>query len=430
MYKAIGGRARIRSEDVRAALPAGTALIDLFAYVNVGPPARGQREPSFEQRLFAFVSRPDAKGVAAVPLGPLEDLAKLIDLWRASYGTGERPAGGTPDPASGLRKRLWDPLATYVKGAKVILVSPDGPLNGLPWAALPGAKEGTFLVHEHAFAIVPTPQLLPEVVRAAPRRADQLPSLLLAGGIDFGGQKLRVAGAPWGNLPPLPLFPPLPGAEREVNDLATEFQGALRDAPKPKVLNKDGATKAAVVAEATTHRFVHLATHGFFADPSAQSAVAPAQRGADLLRTGVHPRLEAARRHPGLLSGVVFAGVNRSDLGPAETILTAFDASELNLGQVELLVLSACETGRGHVAGGEGVLGLQRDFQLAGARTVVASLWKVPDEDTHQFMLQFYRRIWSDRTLPKAEALRQAQLWMLGNGKSGDEKDRSGCAGR
>jgi CHAT domain-containing protein len=60
---------------------------------------------------------------------------------------------------------------------------------------------------------------------------------------------------------------------------------------------------------------------------------------------------------------------------------------------------------------------LQRAFQLAGARSVVASLWRVPDEETHQLMREFYRRVWSDRPLSKAEALRQAQLWMLENWK-------------
>ena len=84
---------------------------------------------------------------------------------------------------------------------------------------------------------------------------------------------------------------------------------------------------------------------------------------------------------------------------------------------MELVVLSACNTGRGQVAGGEGVLGLQRAFQLAGARSVVASLWGVPDKETHELMREFYHRVWSERPVPRAEALRQAQLWMLENWK-------------
>ena len=408
VYQKILGRARIRSDDVRTALPNDSALIDLVEYVHVEPRAEGSGGPTIEPRLVAFVSRPERKGVVAVPLGPSKELAELIGRWRASYGAGKAPPADAPDPASELRKRLWEPLAKYLEGAKVILISPDGPLNGLPWAALPGAKEGTFLVQKYAFAVVPTPQLLPEILRAKPRPEGESPSLLLAGGIDFGGENPGVAETTPGTQSPVPFFGPLDGTGSEVNDLCQQFLDTFSDAPKPMVLvlRKYKATKAAVVAAAATHRFVHLATHGFFAVESEKSAV-------DVL----HLRPEAVGRHPGLLSGVVFAGVNRSDRRPEETILTALEAAELDLDKVELLVLSACETGLGQVTGGEGVLGLQRAFQLAGARAVVASLWKVDDEEAHLFMREFYRQVWTDKPVSKGEALRQAQLWMLKNRK-------------
>ena len=182
------------------------------------------------------------------------------------------------------------------------------------------------------------------------------------------------------------------------------------------MLGEDEATKQAVLAAIPSHQFVHLATHGFFAGESESSILLAEQRAA-LERGDLRLLAGVAGRHPGLLSGLVFAGVNRSDRRPEETILTALEAAELELGQVELVVLSACNTGRGQVAGGEGVLGLQRAFQLAGARSVVASLWRVPDEETHQLMREFYRRVWSDKPVPRVEALRQAQLWMLENWK-------------
>ena len=417
VYQKIQGRARIRGDEVRTALPNDSALIDLAEYVHVEPRAEGSGGPTIEPRLVAFVSRPEKKGVVAVALGKSKNLAKQINDWRASYGAGKAPPANAPDPASELRKRLWEPLAKYLEGAKVILISPDGPLNGLPWAALPGAREGTFLVQEYAFAVVPSPQLLPEILRAKPRPEGESPSLLLAGGIDFGGENQGVAETKAGTQYPVPFFKPLEGTESEVSVLLMQFVNEFPDAPQPKVLSKEKATKTAVVAAAATHRFVHLATHGFFDVESKKSAVTVAQRGVDLLRGGLHLRPEAAGRNPGLLSGIVFASVNRSDRRREETILTAFEASELDLGKVDLLVLSACETGRGQVAGGEGVLGLQRAFQLAGARAVVASLWTVPDDKTHELMREFYKGIWSKKLLSRAEALRQAQLWMLENRK-------------
>ncbi len=96
-------------------------------------------------------------------------------------------------------------------------------------------------------------------------------------------------------------------------------------------------------------------------------------------------------------------------------ILTALEVAQLNLADVELATLSACETGLGETAGGEGLLGLQRAFQTAGARSVVASLWKLGDEAARQLMIDFYDNLWTKK-MSKAEALRQAQLTMLRDG--------------
>ena len=416
VYRTIQARARVGSGAVRAALPESSALIDLVDYWHLEPPAKGQTESSWEQRVVAFVVRPERQEVVIVPLGPSQALAKWIDRWRASYGAGKAQPAGEADPGAELRKRLWEPLAKHLEGVKVVLVSPDGPLHGLPWAALPGPQPGTYLVHEHPFAVVPVPQLLPELLQAQPRLDKEPPSLLLAGGIAFGEQNARDAEAPAGKLPPVPVYGPLPGTESEVNDLEKRFRRTFPQAPPPLVLGEDQATKQAILAAAPAHRFLHLATHGFFADESESSILLAEQRAA-LQRGDLRLLAGVAGRHPGLLSGLVFAGVNRSDRRPEETILTALEAADLELGQVELVVLSACNTGRGQVAGGEGVLGLQRAFQLAGARSVVASLWRVPDEETHQLMREFYRRVWSDKPVPRVEALRQAQLWMLENWK-------------
>jgi CHAT domain-containing protein len=118
--------------------------------------------------------------------------------------------------------------------------------------------------------------------------------------------------------------------------------------------------------------------------------------------------------HPGLLSGLVLAGANK-DTG----ILTALEVAELDLSGVQLAVLSACETGLGQEHAGEGLLGLQRAFQMAGARATVCSLWSVHDAATAVLMEEFYARLWRKSELPAREgtleALRQAQLRVLHN---------------
>lgn len=89
-------------------------------------------------------------------------------------------------------------------------------------------------------------------------------------------------------------------------------------------------------------------------------------------------------------------------------LLTAEDVTGLDLLDAELVLLSACETGLGQVHVGEGVFGLRRAFVLAGAKTLVMSLWKVPDEQTRELMGDFYKRLLAGQG--RAEALREAQL--------------------
>jgi CHAT domain-containing protein len=97
--------------------------------------------------------------------------------------------------------------------------------------------------------------------------------------------------------------------------------------------------------------------------------------------------------------------------------LTAEEVISLDLRGTDLVVLSACESGLGRKAEGEGVLGLQRAFHLAGSRTVVASLWSVSDPATSVLMEQFYSRLWGEKKVSRLEALRQAQLFVLHNPK-------------
>jgi CHAT domain-containing protein len=213
-------------------------------------------------------------------------------------------------------------------------------------------------------------------------------------------------------LPGLPVFRPLNGTASEVNDLRPQFEDAFPGAPAPLRLVRQKATKAAVAAALPNYRYAHLATHGFFAQPTEP---APADvRG--VLFTG-SPRFRAAvgARHPGLLSGLVFAGVNSAGRKAEDTVLTALEAGELGLGGVQLVTLSACETGLGRLSGTDGVLGLQRALQVAGARSVAPSLWKVPDNATRALMREFYKQLWDKDPLGKAEALRRAQLRMIEN---------------
>lgn len=165
----------------------------------------------------------------------------------------------------------------------------------------------------------------------------------------------------------------------------------------------EGAALEEAVKRARSPRLLHLATHGFFLGEQSYAGDAAAD---------VNPGLE----NPMMRSGLFFAGAERALLGarPPEGledgVLTAYEAAALDLQGTELVVLSACETGLGQVRNGEGVFGLRRALQIAGARAVLMSLWAVPDRETQELMGLFY-----DKWLAGAEnhdALRAAQLEM------------------
>jgi CHAT domain-containing protein/tetratricopeptide (TPR) repeat protein len=399
------GRARVGSDDVRAALPKGTSLVD-FVDFHVWTATEDGKESIDEHRIAAFVLRPDQRGVVLISLGSTQVLSELIERWRTSYGAGKTPSAGSQDPSIELRKRLWEPLAPHLEGVKLVLVSPDGPLNGLPLGALPGSEEGKFLIQDYAFAAVPTPQLLPELLRTGTgQNADR--ASLVVGNIDFDARLDNTPATVRGNS-----FSPLPGTVAEASAVHDLFRATFVGRPAELLTGKE-ATKEGFVKRASNCSHLLVATHGFFLSEPKQTQRSTAQGTRSLESLLLHP--DVVTTNPALRSGLVFAGANYATVGQGNSFLTALEASDLDLRRVDLAVLSACETGLGKVEGGEGVLGLQRAFQLAGARTTVTSLWKVPDAATQALMTRFHRNLW-EKKMTKLEALREAQIWMIQEG--------------
>lgn len=162
-----------------------------------------------------------------------------------------------------------------------------------------------------------------------------------------------------------------------------------------------------------------IASHGFFLADQKRDPNEDRRNSISVDReSGFGMRQLSASRleNPMLRSGLALAGVNtwlKGGTPPPEAedgILTAEDVSGLDLLATDLVVLSACETGLGEVHVGEGVFGLRSAFVLAGAKTLVMSLWKVPDQQTQELMVDFYSRVQKEE--PRSEALRNAQLAM------------------
>jgi CHAT domain-containing protein/tetratricopeptide (TPR) repeat protein len=409
---------RLTPAGLAAALPPGTALVDFLEYGHLHPRARLLDAPTYERRFVAFIVRPGLP-VVLVDLGAVGPITGRLAEWRKTWAN-PRALGAGQDPGAELRKLVWQPLEAHLKDATTVLISPDGALAKLPFPALPGAGPNTYLVEETPIALVPVPQLLPELLaRAEPGGAGRpKPCMLLVGGVDFDGPPGRAPAQPAGPAAPRARggdsfreFSALPATRPEVAGLEKLFKQHVADG-RVEILEGDRATKAVFRRLAPEYRYLHLATHGFFAPEEFPSALRPGHAGpvGDLFgQAGV------IGFHPGLLAGIALTGANRpAQPGQDEGILTALEVAQMDLGGVDLAVLSACETGLGEAAGGEGLLGLQRAFQVSGARTVVASLWKVHDNATQAFMQEFYRNLLVRKPgMGKLEALRQAQLTMI-----------------
>jgi CHAT domain-containing protein len=403
---------RVTADDLRNALPRDTVLVDFLEYEHISPPAKGQTKEQKERRLAAFVIQ---SGMPALrlDLGPVEPIAAAIDSWRKHFGL------KTGTGAAALRRRIWEPLAAAVKGSTRVLLSPDGALARFPLAALPGQEPGSYLLEEVAIGVVPVPQLLPELLRKPATVAKA--SLLLVGDVTFDAEPGTSTAVAMSRSAPrasperaLSAWRPLPGTRNEIVAIKDTFMRRFRKEASVLELREDEPTEGEVRKQAPRHRYLHFATHGFFAPAALRSALAaskPERCGCSLFG-----RQDVAGFHPGLLSGLVLAGANKEATPDQDDgILTALEVAQLDLSGVELATLSACETGLGETAGGEGLLGLQRAFQVAGARSVVATLWQVRDDAARSLMVDFYENLWRKK-MPKLEALRAAQLTMLRQG--------------
>jgi CHAT domain-containing protein/tetratricopeptide (TPR) repeat protein len=421
-------------ERIAGLLPDGVVFVDYVEHEAFRPDAAGGSDDP--RRLSAFVLRPGGP-VLLLDLAPAGCVGRAVLDWRRTFGAGLEGA----DAAARLRDLVLPPeLLQHLAGAETVLVSPDGDLARFPIGALPGAAPGSYVIEELPIAVIPTPRLLPEILGESPRpmngEADGAnPSLLLVGDVRFGGEPARVRRADRGVAraavrgPNGSSFDPLPATEVEVAEVAEMFRATYTGASEPLTLRDSGATEQAFRQSAPRYEFIHLATHGFFSPKlSASGGPRPPDEAVSGAANdpGPLPPLDLTEVHPGLLSGVALAGANRGARAAADDaklddgILTALEVAEFDLTKARLVVLSACETGLGTIVTGEGVLGLQRGFHVAGAGTLVISLWNVGDDQTRVLMRHFYENLWQ-RRMSKLEALRQAQIAMLRGVPAEDE---------
>ncbi|HET9951702.1 MAG TPA: CHAT domain-containing tetratricopeptide repeat protein [Candidatus Eisenbacteria bacterium] len=411
-------RDRIGLREVVASLPPRTALV---AYATAGDSAN--------RSVIAFVYSCDDSVPECVRLGRASTIRTRISRWLSDVTHDGRVA---PEPSSAaeslsrasgflLRRLIWDPVAPLLHTATRVFVVPDGMIDLVNFAALPAGRDRYLVEAGLVFHYLSSERDL--VPTSGPTGKGS--GLLVLGDPSFGrGPARRPESESGCDLFRSIRFRPLPGTGREARDVAAIW--GMRS--EVRLLLGPDATEGALGRYGPGRSVIHIATHGFFLDGDARSVSALTSRGIGALSPALEkePAASPCSGNPLLLSGLAFAGANdRAAASPNDEdgILTAEEVSAIDLTGVDWVVLSACDTGRGRIQAGEGVVGLRRAFQIAGARSVIMSLWAVDDESARQWMTALYEaRIRGGMEAPDAVANADLSVlrWRRAHARSAD----------
>jgi CHAT domain-containing protein/Tfp pilus assembly protein PilF len=401
---------KITIAEVQSSIPPDAALIEFAAYRPFNARAVGNETAYGKSRYVAYVLHRGGE-IEGIDLGESEAIDATVNQFRETLRDPDR--SDVKVWARLLDEKIMQPIRMQIGGSTQLLISPDGALNLVPFAALTD-EEGRYLVERYSFTYLTSGRdLLRLQVAREKRGAAQVfadpafgdpPLNYLAKGDTHRRSSIRVGkrqsvttGTDLSNV----YFAPLRGTALEGQMIKGLF-------PDAAILTGEQATEAAL-KRVEAPWILHIATHGFFLENSPlkieDKRVSDSQL--DLRGLKVSIKIE----NPLLRSGLALAGANLRRGKDDDGILTALEASGLNLWGTRLVVLSACDTGLGEVRNGDGVYGLRRALVLAGSETQVMSLWPVSDYSTRELMKAYYEGL--KRGLGCGIALRQMQLKML-----------------
>jgi CHAT domain-containing protein len=410
---------RFTVTDVASALPQRASLWEFVRYEPYDFGKVGSDDERAGPARYVVFTLDHAGNTTLTDLGDAAEIDSLVALtreliYRSRSEVFSPLAAESEKRVNLVAGKLYDiifgPLVSTLDAGTDIFISPDGQLSLLPFEIFP-CPDGKYVIERFRISYLSSGRDLlkfsqmPEFGNWALAMADpdfnlfEQPldrlrdeTLPKSDAVSFSVEPFRGVSECFNSQ-----FNPLPHSRVEAISIAETLKSKahLRTESYFGADALEGVLKAMVSAP----RVLHLATHGYFCE--------------DIGFT-THRLLE----NPLLRSGLALSGANRlrdradKVAGRVDDgVLTAFEVSGLNLNGAELVVLSACESGVGQVTNGEGVYGLRRAFQCAGARTVVMSLWKVPDKETGDMMCTFYDKWLSGLT--KKEALRQSALGIL-----------------
>ncbi len=289
--------------------------------------------------------------------------------------------------------QYWKPIAEVIGNAKTIYISPDGIYHKINLSILYDFKSKKHLLQSHDVRVVFSTK---DIIKRK-ELYKHIDKAILVGNPRFSlSEEIREGIVQ--NEVNRGGFEPLPKTQEEV----TEISSLMKQHNWRPIIKTDSFATEDFIKSVRNPRVLLIATHGFF----------------DTTQTKNNP--ENALHKSGLYlvgaKNTFFKQGKNMNSNIDDGILTAYEASALRLDSTELVVLSACETGLGEAQNGEGVYGLQRAFRIAGAQSLIISLWNVGDNFTARFMPLFFEYWLSGKYKTKHEAFRQAQLYMIKKG--------------
>lgn len=417
---------RFMVQDIVDAIPEDAVLLEFARYTpyDFGPTgSAAERNGKARYLAFALNHGGNIKLIDLADAGLVDSLIDkvLTEMETAPaeiYAGHEKQAEATlVAVTSNLYDLVFAPLVSSFAGKTHILISPDDRLSLIPFEILQD-PDGSYVVEKYQFSYLSSGRDLLRFEKdignngrtavviidpdfdspLAPGISDYPLSMVADGGSEFsvptrGGDCLNA------------YFGPLPATYVEGEAVAIQLDEKADYTVN--FLQGRNASEKALKNLPSPPSVLHISTHGYFCPGSSE---------------------ERSPRNPLVFSGLALAGANSSFTGERvsgpeneDGILTSLEVSSLNLSGTDLVVLSACRSGTGETVSGEGVFGMRRAFQLAGANSVVMSMWSVPDRETKELMMDFYDTWLSGA--PMYLALRESSLRILN-----ERRNNSGAA--
>lgn len=383
-------------DAIKAEIPDDAALVEFAIYLPFDFKNDDFNNAYGEPRYVAYILRKNGAAKFA-EIGDKKTIDKTIGDFRKALSDPKNK--DLKNFARAADEKIMKPIRHALGDAKQIFVSPDGDLNLIPFESLIDEK-GKYLIENFSFDYLTSGR---DFLRMEKTNDDNKGEFLIIANPSFSGENETKKNVKNSSLTAArnmsdTYFAPLAGTFLEARSIQNLF-------PDAQILAEKQATETAL-KEINAPRILHIATHGFFLENADETKESKESQNRN---ANAEPETE----NPLLRSGIALAGANKNKNGDAKEdgILTALEASGLNLWGTKLVVLSACDTGIGEVKNGEGVYGLRRAFLLAGTESLVMSLWSVSDYATRELMTDYYKNM--KNGIGRGEALRQAKLAMM-----------------